>query len=456
MTFLASMGGLDYNSGDFRGVSGWRPHEIKQGDWMEGKAMTQRDTVVKPSELQRNVEESVERTAVIDIHTHLYPASFKGLCLWGIDELVNYHYLVAELFRSSPLRPAEFWKLSKAQQADLIWETLFVRNTPLSEAAAGVVAVMVKLGLDPCQPTLGQAREYFASLTAEQHIEQVLKLAHVKELVMTNDPFNPAERAMWERNEPCPENFHRALRMDPVLNDWGKASQVMAAAGFKTSEELTARTVSEARRFLDQWIARLRPVYLAVSLPYTFTYPDESPRTRLLREVVFPTCEQHGVPFALMIGVSRAVNPILGDAGDSVGRADTGAVERICLENPSVRFLASLLSRENQHALCVAARKFSNLMPFGCWWFLNNPSIVNEITSERLEMLGSTTIPQHSDARILDQLIYKWAHSRRTISHALTESYARLVADGYPLTRGQIDRDVERMFSGNFRHWVGR
>ena len=417
--------------------------------------MTQAGKAVTPAELQWNVEESIQRTPVIDIHTHLYPASFRGLCLWGIDELVNYHYLVAELFRSSFVSPEQFWKLTKSQQADLIWDALFVKNTPLSEATAGVVAVMVKLGLDPCQPNLKQAREYFASLSAEKYIEHVLNLANVKELVMTNDPFNPAERAMWERNEPCPENFHGALRMDPVLNDWGKAHEVMTAAGFKTSEELTPQTVSEARRFLDLWIARMRPLYLAVSLPCTFTYPDESQRTRLMRDVVFPTCEQHGIPFALMIGVSRAVNPALRDAGDSIGYADTASVERICAENPDVRFLVTMLSRENQHALCVAARKFSNLMPFGCWWFLNNPSIVREITSERLELLGATTIPQHSDARILDQLIYKWAHSRRMISRALHESYSHLVAGGYPLTRGQIDRDVERMFSGNFRHWVG-
>jgi hypothetical protein len=229
----------------------------------------------------------------------------------------------------------------------------------------------------------------------------------------------------------------------------------MAAAGFNTSADLTPRTAGEARRFLDSWIARLRPVYLAVSLPFTFTYPDDSLRTRVIHEVVLPTCLQHDIAFALMIGVSRQVNPALRDAGDSVGYADTASVERICVENPGVRFLVTVLSRENQHALCVAARKFSNLMPFGCWWFLNNPSIVDEITAERLELLGSTMIPQHSDARILDQLIYKWAHSRRTISRALSESYSRLVADGYPLTRKQIDRDVERMFSGNFRRWVG-
>ena len=182
--------------------------------------MSQTPEVVTASELRRNVEESVQRTPVFDVHTHLYPSSFAGLCLWGIDELVNYHYLVAEFFRSSPVTPQQFWALTKSQQADLIWDALFVKNTPLSEATAGVVAVMAKLGLDPCQPDLKQAREYFASVTARQYIDQVLKLAHVSDVVMTNDPFNPVERAAWERNEPCPERFHRALRMDPVLNDW--------------------------------------------------------------------------------------------------------------------------------------------------------------------------------------------------------------------------------------------
>jgi hypothetical protein len=417
--------------------------------------MTQMDEVMTAATLQQNVEDAVQRTPVIDIHTHLLPASFGDLCLWGIDELVNYHYLVAELFRSSSATPQQFWALTKPQQADMIWDALFVKNTPLSEATAGVVAVMTRLGLDPAQPNLRQAREYFASVTVEQYIDQVLKLAHVSELVMTNDPFNPAESAMWEQNKPCLENFHRALRMDPVLNDWDTAHAVMAAAGFKTSADLTPQTITEARRFLDLWIARMRPVYLAVSMPFTFTYPDDSLRTSLIQKVVLPTCLQHNIPFALMIGVSRQVNPALKDAGDSIGFADTASVERLCSENPGVRFLVTLLARENQHALCVAARKFSNLMPFGCWWFLNNPSIIDEITSERLELLGATTIPQHSDARILDQLIYKWQHSRRAISRALYESYSRLIADGYPLTRSQIDRDVQRMFSGNFRKWVG-
>jgi hypothetical protein len=30
-----------------------------------------------------------------------------------------------------------------------------------------------------------------------------------------------------------------------------------------------------------------------------------------------------------------------------------------------------MLSRENQHELCVVARKFRNVHIFGCWWFTN-------------------------------------------------------------------------------------
>ncbi len=110
-----------------------------------------------------------------------------------------------------------------------------------------------------------------------------------------------------------------------------------------------------------------------------------------------------------MIGVRRQVNPALAPGGRWRGpRRSAAASKRFCGDHPDNRFLVSVLSRENQHELCVYARKFANLMPFGCWWFLNNPSIVEEITRERIEMLGMSFIPQHSDARVLEQLIYKW------------------------------------------------
>jgi hypothetical protein len=138
-----------------------------------------------------------------------------------------------------------------------------------------------------------------------------------------------------------------------------------------------------------------------------------------------------------------------------MGRADLRSLENLCRNFPGNRFLVSVLSRENQHELCVYARKFNNLMPFGCWWFLNNPSIVEEITRERIEMLGTSFIPQHSDARVLEQVIYKWRNTRNTFAPILAKTYCSLFRDGRNVSRQDIQRDVQRLFRSNFTQWVG-
>lgn len=407
------------------------------------------------AEIGRAVDEVVDAAPVFDIHTHLYAPGFGALGLWGIDELVTYHYLVAETLRATPVTAEQFWALAKTEQADLVWRTLFVDRTPISEAARGVVTVLTAFGLNAAAPDLSEAREFFGSVDPAEHLARVFRLAGVSDVVMTNDPFDAAEARRWEAGGTDDPRFHAALRMDPLLNDWPNAVAKLSADGFGVDLGLGEHAVTEARRFLDAWIERMKPLYMAVSLPDDFVYPGGGIRDRLVAEVVLPTAREHGLSFALMVGVRRGVNPSLRVAGDGVGRADVGALERLCVENPDVRFLSTFLSRENQHELCVASRKFANLMPFGCWWFLNNPSIVSEITRERLELLGTTFIPQHSDARVLEQLVYKWRHSRRVIASALVESYERLLASGRPVARGEIERDVTRLFSGNFREWVG-
>jgi hypothetical protein len=406
-------------------------------------------------ELRRQVTEVVNRTPVIDLHTHLFPPVFGELSLSGIDELLTYHYLIAETFRATDIAAERFWQMSKTEQADLVWQTLFVERTPLSEAARGVVTVLNAFGLDAHAPDLDEARAFFSGPDTAAHLDRVLALAGVSDVVMTNDPFDGDEARVWARDARLDKRFHAALRMDRLLNDWAQTAAALNAQGYDVAADLSGATVSEVRRFLADWIERMRPLYMAVSLPDDFNYPTDDARGQIIREVVLPTAREYKLPFALMIGVRRRVNPALRMAGDGLGRADVGAVARLCAEQPAVRFLATFLSRENQHELCVAARKFSNLLPFGCWWFLNNPSIITEVTRERLELLGTSFIPQHSDARILEQLIYKWRHSRRVIAAALAEAYELLLVSGRAVTRTEIERDVVRLFAGNFRAWVG-
>ncbi len=61
-----------------------------------------------PEQIPSTVEDVVAATQFVDIHTHLFAPAFGKLGLWGIDELLTYHYLEAEFFRSSHTTPEEY------------------------------------------------------------------------------------------------------------------------------------------------------------------------------------------------------------------------------------------------------------------------------------------------------------------------------------------------------------
>ncbi len=281
-----------------------------------------------------------------------------------------------------------------------------------------------------------------------------LNVAGISEVVMTNDPLDPEEAPLWEKGAAPDRQFHAVLRLDRILNKWPQHWEILKGKGYRVEEDLGGKSIAEIRRFLGDWYARMKPVYMACSLPDTFEYPEDSFRGRLLKEAVIPSCGEFNIPLSLMIGVRYQVNPAIKLAGDAVGKANLRAVEHICVEFPDNRFLISVLSRENQHELCVYSRKFGNLLPFGCWWFLNQPSVVEEMTRERIEMLGFSFIPQHSDARVLEQVIYKWKNTRRTMTPILANTYHLLAEDGRQVSRDEIRQGINRLFRGNFERWV--
>ena len=402
------------------------------------------------SALRAAVRRTVHETPVTDLHTHLYAPPFGALLLYGVDELLTYHYLISEVFRATRMPYDQYWALSKREQADLIWKTLFIERSPISEACRGVITSLDKLGLDVGSRNLDSYRDYFADADPDAHVNRVFAAANVHDVVMTNDPFDEVERPAWENGYAGDKRFHAALRIDPLLNNYVYASEMLRGWGYNATTHVDSSALSEVRRFLSDQVKRMNALYMAVSLPPDFAFPEDSLRAKLIAECIVPVAAQHNIPFALMIGVKRAVNPALKLAGDGVARADVGAVERLCAEFPKNKFMVTMLARENQHELCVAGRKFPNLFIFGCWWFLNNPSLIEEMTRMRLELLGLSVTPQHSDARVLEQVIYKWEHSRAIIAKVLEEKYCDLLNTGWNVSDSEIARDVEGLLGGNF------
>jgi hypothetical protein len=406
--------------------------------------------------LASQVSTIVRDTPVFDIHTHLYDPAFGSLLLYGIDDLLTYHYLVAEVFRYTDVPYETFWKLTKIEQADLVWDHLFIQHSPISEACRGVLTTLNKLGLDVRKRDLPLIRKWYSEQTPHSFVDRCLELANVNKICMTNSPFDPIERPVWEKGFSRDERFVGGLRIDPLLLEWPNAMAQLQDDGHSVQAELNDSTISGIRHFLSKWSQTYQAQYLMVSLPPSFQYPSEEPISTILDQAVIPHCIENNQPLALMIGVKRAVNPQLSLAGDGMGRADLEALENLCRQHPEANFLCTVLAKENQHELCVLARKFPNLHIFGCWWFTNVPHVIDEMTRLRFELVGLSLTPQHSDARVLDQLIYKWSHSRELIAKILTEKYDDLSRTGWEVSKQEIQRDVSSLFGGAFESFCSR
>ena len=408
------------------------------------------------SDWEARVAAVVGATPAYDIHTHLYDPAFGDLLLWGIDDLLVYHYLVAEAFRQFDLSYDQFWSLSKSEQADAIWDALFIQHSPISESCRGVLTTLNALGLDVKKRDLPALRQWFAQQDPREYVGKVMDTANVRKICMTNSPFDEVEKAVWDAGFERDPRFSAALRIDNLLLDWPNACEVLAERGYMVSQELNETTIAGLRKFMENWTEKISPQFVMVSLPPTFVWPDAGPCGQIMEKVVLPHCREHNLGFALMPGVKRGVNPLLQLAGDGLAKCDMANYERLFAMYPDNKFLVTALSRENQHELCVIARKFRNLHIFGCWWFTNTPHTIDEMTRMRTELLGLSFTPQHSDARVMDQIIYKWGHSRKIITKVLAEKYSDLAATGWEVSDAELKRDVEDLFGGAFEKFIAK
>lgn len=203
-------------------------------------------------ELANVVSREVSAVEAIDVHTHILPPNHGQLMLFGIDALLTYHYLVAETFMvlpteseadssapgpGGPPSKEEFFSWPQPRQAELVFDELFVKRTPLSEACRGVITVLSELGLSerlreaagrPASPRLGGLREWFAQQDPVAYLEHVCTKAKVRYAVMTNIPFVAEEAAHWQPSgQPSTPlgtlspRLKTALRVDPFLaGDW--------------------------------------------------------------------------------------------------------------------------------------------------------------------------------------------------------------------------------------------
>lgn len=404
---------------------------------------------VSSSNVDQVVATALRDCKIVDIHTHLFPEQHSEFFLSGFDDLLTYHYLTVEALRVSEFDPSKFFSMKKSSQAEFVWNTLFRERIPLSEAAHGIVTTLNFFGIEATNRSYSEVREIFDATRMKP--DQLLDKLGIERVVMTNDPFNNKEWALFEMNNWDRSVYRAALRMDTLFTNTEQAIEGLRQFGILRSDETTI-TPLKLRAFLDAVNDQAAPVYVAISADGTdLKRISEDP---LMTEGLIPWLSERGIPLALMVGVKRGVNPAYYLGGDGLGDPGLITIERLARYYPELHILVTHLHESSQHDIIVLARKFPNLKLFGFWWFMNQPSLIRQNLSTRLDLLGSAFIPQHSDARVLEQLIYKWIHFKSLLQDELTERYRKLILSGWALDRTTIKRDVQRLMADNAKEII--
>ena len=385
---------------------------------------------------------SISSTPIFDLHTHLFPPTHKSYFLLGFKNLLNYHYLIAELLTATNIDASTFYSYNDDEKASLVWSELFVKRTPVSEACAGVLTILKELNIEINNNDFSLISDQYDKKIKSD--KKILELSNVSSLVMTNNPFDLDEWSLFENNDWDKKIYFASLRLDDLILNYEESLK-------KAKDQTSVREEDSIITYLEKCYLQSNPVYAAVSLNTdTFnTLFDDSTWTSILEWL-----QRKKLPLSLMLGVKRAVNINFGLAGDGIGDINLKELSNLCNNFPKNNFLVTCLSLNDQHELTVLARKHPNLRIFGFWWFMNQPTIIKQILKMRIDMLGFSFIPQHSDARVSDQLIYKWNHFKKILHPILLEYYQDLINKNFPVLESIVQRDIQSLFSGNAKNFL--
>ncbi len=394
--------------------------------------------------LKQTITEIINGTEIFDIHTHLFPAEFKKYHLSGISEVLNYHYLIAELLTTTNINVKNFYKLTKIEKANIIWEELFKKRTPISEACKGVLTILSELSIDYMFKSFDEINSEYSKLNLSDL--QIFKIIKISKVVMTNNPFDKSEWQLFKNKNWDTNKYLASLRLDDILINLDKCLDICKENinNFDNDRDLIIK-------YLDKVYEESKPVYAALSL--NGLQLNSFLKNKFIPDIL-KWLERKNIPLSLLLGVRRNVNKDFLLAGDGIDRIDLRQLSEICNQYSNNKILCSCLSLNDQHELTVLARKHQNLKIFGFWWFMNQPSLIKLILNLRIELLGLNFIPQHSDARVTDQLLYKWPHFKALLNNVLYNHYNDIKLKNFKISENQISDDVSKLFFINSKNFL--
>jgi glucuronate isomerase len=420
-------------------------------------------------QLRQRLYQELDALVLIDPHTHinqLAPASTT------LADILGYHYYT-ELAHSAGLAREEIEQEGigpREKVARLMTKMGALGNTIQYSWLLEMAQVLFGfegdvIDQDNWESLYDTAAEKMA---APDWAQQVLSKSKLEAVFLTNDFDDPLEGFDTGIYIPC-------LRTDDLvfkLAEPAVRSRLQQATNYSLVDLASLRNSLEA--LFDHFVAHQARA-CAISLPPGFSptrISDGRAATALsallqngieadlnhqsaIAQYVFWTlaelCDQHRLPFDLMIGVNRSVYSAGVYQGQDLYDSRVSLIQYQELFNAfgAVTFPISVLASVTNQELTSYAWIFPNVVTNGHWWYSNTPTFIEHDAAARLEAVPRTKqIGYYSDMYKLEFALPKFNMYKRILAKILAE---RFVVDrgwneenaldlGKQVLRGNVER----------------
>ena len=422
-------------------------------------------------QLRQRLYEQLDSLVLIDPHTHinqLAPASTT------LADILGYHYYT-ELAHSAGLAREEIEQEGidpREKVARLMTKMGALGNTiqyswllEMAQALFGFEGDVIDQ--DNWEGLYDAAAEKMA---APDWAQQVLSKSKLEAVFLTNDFDDPLEGFDTGIYIPC-------LRTDDLvfkLAEPAVRSRLQQATNYSVVDLASLRNSLEA--LFDHFVAHQARA-CAISLPPGFSptrISDGRAATALsallqdgnkadlnhqsaIAQYVFWTlaelCDQHRLPFDLMIGVNRSVYSAGVYQGQDLYDSRVSLIQYQELFNAfgAVTFPISVLASVTNQELTSYAWIFPNVVTNGHWWYSNTPTFIEHDAAARLEAVPRTKqIGYYSDMYKLEFALPKFNMYKRILSKILAERFVVdrrwSEEDAVDLGKQVLRGNVERIF----------
>ncbi|HZU35961.1 MAG TPA: glucuronate isomerase [Gemmataceae bacterium] len=381
------------------------------------------------------------RIPIIDSHTHidaLRPTSTS------LADILGYHYYT-ELAHSAGLSQAAV--VADADPREKVRAILYhmSRFDNTAQHLWFLEIARAYLGFDSPRLTVADTSklcDLAERLMAQPGWEErVLRQANIEKVFLTNAFDDPLEGFDTTRYIPC-------LRTDDLVFHLHQPEVRKRLVQVTATEPTDARALRAALARLFEHFTGHGARACAISLPPSFTpaplreqelstalgsvaRPGAEPPAGLAAGIFWllaELCDEHRLPFDLMIGVNRRVYEHGVYQGQDLFDQRTSLLQYARLFNafPKVVFPVSVLSSGQNQELVAFSWIFPNVITHGHWWYSNVPAYIEPDLLARLQAVPKTKqLGYYSDMYKLEFGLPKFNMYRRILAHVLAEHYVR-------------------------------